>query len=137
VEEVVALARMEGITVTGTVDAVGPYYQNALVSVVPLRVGSGTRLKVLEAMAAGVPVISTPLGAEGLDVIDGQHLLLAEGPAAFAAAVLKLAGDEDEWRRLASAGQDAVRTRYDWSAIGSSLFQYYEELVASQGRPVR
>ena len=136
VEEVTALARLDGITVTGTVDAVAPYYQKALVSVVPLRVGSGTRLKVLEAMAAGVPVISTPLGAEGLDVIDGQHLLLAEGPAAFAAAVGKLAGNETEWRRLASAGQEAVRTQYDWSAIGSSLFEYYEELVA-EGRSLR
>ena len=137
VEEVTALGRLEGITVTGTVDSVAPYYQNALVSVVPLRVGSGTRLKVLEAMAAGVPVISTPLGAEGLNVIDGQHLLLAEGPAAFAAAVRKLAEDEDEWRRLASAGQEAVRTRYDWSAIGSSLFQYYEEVVGGEPRSLR
>jgi glycosyltransferase involved in cell wall biosynthesis len=137
VEEVKALGRLEGITVTGTVDSVGPYYQKALVSVVPLRVGSGTRLKVLEAMAAGVPVISTPLGAEGLDVIDGQHLLLAEGPAAFAAAVRKLAEDDGEWRRLVAEGQEAVRTRYDWSAIGSSLFRYYEELVAGEARSLR
>lgn len=137
VEEITALARLDGITVTGTVDAVGPYYQDALVSVVPLRVGSGTRLKVLEAMAAGVPVISTPLGAEGLDVTDGQQLLLAKEPAAFAAALLQLAGDEGERRRLASAGQQAVRNRYDWSAIGNSLFQYYEELVSGEGRCLR
>jgi sugar transferase (PEP-CTERM/EpsH1 system associated) len=128
VEEIKALARLNGIAVTGTVETVGPYYQKALMSVVPLRVGSGTRLKVLEAMAAGVPVVSTPLGAEGLDLIHGQELLLANDPAAFAAAVLQLAGDEGERRRLASAGRETVRNHYDWSAIGKSLSQYYREL---------
>ena len=70
--------REQAITVTGTVDDVRPYYQSALMSVVPLRVGGGTRLKVLEAMAAGTPVISTTLGAEGLAVTPGKDILIAD-----------------------------------------------------------
>ena len=71
--EILALRNQPGITVTGTVDDIRPYYRSALAVVVPLRVGSGTRLKVLEAMAAGTPVISTTLGAEGLATKDGDE----------------------------------------------------------------
>lgn len=130
VREIVALGRQPGIVVTGTVDHVAPYYQDALAAVVPLRVGSGTRLKVIEAMAAGVPVISTRLGAEGLTVADGEDLVLADTPDAFVAAVLTIAGNDAEWTRLASAGRLAAG-RYDWSGIGGRLYEYYEELVGS------
>jgi glycosyltransferase involved in cell wall biosynthesis len=121
--EILALGRQAGITVTGTVDSVEPYYRTALAAVVPLRVGGGTRLKVLEAMAAGVPVISTRLGAEGLAVT----------PAEVHAAILRLAGDEAEWRRISSAGREIAVSRYDWSTIGASLCEYYEEILS----PVR
>ena len=80
VPEIVALGNEPGIVVTGTVESIAPYYEAALAAIVPLRVGSGTRLKVLESMAAGVPVISTKLGAEGLDVESGKDLLLADTP---------------------------------------------------------
>src|SRR5207237_3262310 len=76
------------IEVTGRVDDVRPYLQQAAVYVVPLRIGGGTRLKIFEAMAMGRAVVSTTVGAEGLAVTDGQHLLLADGPANFARAVV-------------------------------------------------
>jgi polysaccharide biosynthesis protein PslH len=132
--EVLALGRQAGIVVTGTVDSVGPYYDAALAAVVPLRVGSGTRLKVLEAMAAGVPVISTSLGAEGLAVTEGKHLILADTPAAFTSAVVRLAGDDAEWMQIAIAGRELAASRYDWSGIAASLYEFYEEVISARGR---
>ena len=75
---VVQIGKLEGVTVTGTVPDVRPYYRDALAAIVPLRTGGGTRLKILEAMAAGVPVVSTPLGAEGLPVTPGKNILFAD-----------------------------------------------------------
>src|ERR1041385_4067086 len=82
------LSSMAGIEVTGSVADVRPYYREALAAVVPLNVGGGSRLKILEAMAAGVPVVSTTLGAEGLDVSDGENILLAETTAQLAQGIL-------------------------------------------------
>src|SRR5213075_3095503 len=79
--EVKRLGDLPGIEVTGTVDDVRPYYYDALMAVIPLRVGGGSRLKILEAMAASVPVVSTRLGAEGLAVTDGENILLVDTPA--------------------------------------------------------
>jgi glycosyltransferase involved in cell wall biosynthesis len=129
--EILALQGNPGIVVTGTVDDVRPYYQNAAAVVVPLRVGSGTRLKVLEAMAAAVPVISTRLGVEGLQVKDGEDLFLADTPGEFAAAVLALNNDESKWKRVAAAARETARTRYDWPLIGESLFQFYSRSFES------
>ncbi|MDP9169776.1 MAG: glycosyltransferase [Acidobacteriota bacterium] len=127
VPEVKALAGSAGITVTDTVPDMRPYYRNATAVVVPLRVGSGTRLKVLEAMAAGVPVISTPLGAEGIEFTEGRDLLTAESPRAFADAVLKVVNDATLRRSLAVAGSNLVRAKYDWEIIGSRLFDFYAQ----------
>lgn len=125
--EVLALANQPGITVTGTVDDVRPYYRAALAVVVPLRVGSGTRLKVLEAMAAGTPVISTTLGAEGLAVKDGENIFIADSPAAMADRLVSLQADSSEWQRLAANARALVTTRYDWSIIGDTLRRLYAE----------
>src|SRR6185295_10816651 len=84
------LCSAPGIEVTGSVADVGPYYREALAAVVPLNVGGGSRLKILEAMAAGVPVVSTKLGAEGLDVSDGENILLAETTAQLARGILNV-----------------------------------------------
>jgi sugar transferase (PEP-CTERM/EpsH1 system associated) len=125
--EIVALGNQPGITVTGTVDDVRPHYRGALAVVVPLRVGSGTRLKVLEAMAAGTPVISTTLGAEGLSVNDGENILIADSPAAMADRVAALEAASPEWQRVASNARNLVKTRYDWSIIGETLRRLYAE----------
>jgi len=125
--EVVILAKQPGITVTGTVEDLRPYYRQALAAVVPLRVGGGTRLKILEAMAAGTPVISTALGAEGLQVKNGEELVLADTPALMANAVAGLYEDSSEWRRLAENGRKLVLSRYDWPVIGEKLTRVYAE----------
>ena len=132
--EVLALGKHPGVNVTGTVEDVRPYYRGALAAVVPLRVGSGTRLKVLEAMAAGVPVVSTRLGIEGLDVAPGSDLLLADSPDELVAAITHLAGSDELWQRLASCSSQAVRARYDWPRLGESLFEFYSGLLGAGAR---
>ncbi len=121
--------REQGITVTGTVDDVRPYYRSALVSMVPLRVGGGTRLKVLEAMAAGTPVISTTLGAEGLATENGKNILIADSPAAMADAIVALRADSPLWQELVTNGRRLVRERNDWSVVGDVLWRLHAELV--------
>jgi len=126
-EAVQALAGEPGIRVTGTVEDVRAFYYNALAVVVPLRIGSGTRLKILEAMAAGVPVISTALGAEGIDVKDGKDILIAESPDDFVAAITRLAASPDLAQLLSDGGRALVASHYDWPALGEQLFRVHCE----------
>jgi glycosyltransferase involved in cell wall biosynthesis len=109
------------ITVTGTVPDVRPYIWDAGVSIVPLRIGGGTRLKIYEAMAAGTPVVSTPVGAEGLDVTDGLNISLAADPKSFAARCLALLDDQDRARAQASAALDLVTSRFSWDQVGRAF----------------
>lgn len=129
--EVCALAS-DRIHVTGTVDDVRPFYASALASVVPLRSGSGTRLKILEAMAAGVPVISTKLGVEGIEVEDDVHLLLADGGREIAAAISGVASSDETRTRLSNAARELVSTKYDWSTIGKNLCEAHASLAESR-----
>jgi glycosyltransferase involved in cell wall biosynthesis len=87
--------------------------------------GAGSRLKILEAMAAGVPVVSTRLGAEGLEVKNGQNIILAETQDEIADALAGAATGDQRWRRLADAGREQARARYDWSSIGKKLFDLH------------
>ena len=120
------LGDIDGVEVTGAVEDTRPYLRGALVVVVPLRAGSGTRLKVLEAFAMGRPVVSTTLGAEGIDAADGEHLRLADDPRGFADRVVELAGSPEERARLAAAGRRLAEERYGWDAIGDRLADLYE-----------
>jgi sugar transferase (PEP-CTERM/EpsH1 system associated) len=120
------------IHVTGTVDDVRPYYDSAIAAIVPLRSGSGTRLKILEAMAAGVPVISTRLGAEGIEIEDNVHFLLADTGREIAAAVQRVVSSPETRTRLSQAARELVRKTYDWSVIGRKLCAVHEELVESR-----
>lgn len=124
---VLALRNQPGIVVTGTVDDVRPYYRDALAAVIPLRVGGGTRLKVLEAMAAGTPVISTTLGAEGLMVSDGSDIILADSPAQLIEASVTLDENSSRWQEIVINARKLVREQYDWSVIGSRLLRLYSE----------
>ena len=128
VPEIVSLGTRPGITVTGTVDDIRPYYTSALAVVVPLRVGSGTRLKVLEAMAAAVPVVSTTLGVEGLAVQDRKNVLIGDSADAMTSAICGLDANSPLWQRIASEGRALVKAHYDWSNIGANLAQLYNEL---------
>src|ERR1035437_1171665 len=95
-----SLASIPGVEVTGTVDDVRPYYRDALAAIVPLRTGGGTRMKILEAMAAGVPVVSTTLGAEGLAVSPGRHLLIADSGEDWLRQLSALSLQGDLWKGL-------------------------------------
>jgi glycosyltransferase involved in cell wall biosynthesis len=119
---------LPGVTVTGWVDQILPYFAGASLYVVPLCVGGGTRLKILEAMAMGLPMVSTTLGAEGLDVESGEQLMLADDPDQFAAAATALLEDESASKRLGAKAQRFVRQRYGWPAIVPRLEEVYASL---------
>jgi glycosyltransferase involved in cell wall biosynthesis len=122
--EVMSLASNPGIRITGTVPDVLPYYQNALASIVPLRTGGGTRLKILEAMAAGSPVLSTALGAEGLNVSDGSNILLVGCGVGSWLAAIDIAMGRRRSELIANARQ-LVCAQYDWNRIGDRLADLY------------
>lgn len=105
------------VTVTGFVPDVRPYIANAAVYVIPLRIGGGTRLKVLEAMAMGKAIVSTSLGCEGFPLRSGEHLLMADTPGAFAEAVLILLEDAPKRKALGAVAQALAATQYDWAAL--------------------
>jgi glycosyltransferase involved in cell wall biosynthesis len=114
------------VALTGYVDSIQPYLRAADVYVAPLRMGSGTRLKLLEAMAMGCAIVSTRIGAEGLSVEDGVHILLADTAAEFAASVVSLLHNAELRARLGSRAQMLVRERYDWQAIIPAVESVYK-----------
>lgn len=120
------------VTVTGTVPDVRPYLWGAQVSVVPLRIGGGTRLKIYEAMAAGVPVVSTTIGAEGLAVSPPRDIRLADEPADVARECLALLAREAERRAVAQAGQQLVESVCSWN----HAVRIFEEYLVRAGAPV-
>ena len=115
------LGEEHGIRVTGRVDDVRPHVRKAAVYIVPLRIGGGTRLKIFEAMSMGKAIVSTTVGAEGLPVTDGEHLLLADEPQRFARAVVRLLRDGVRRRTFEAAARALVLDRYDWAAAGHEL----------------
>ncbi len=121
----------DAIRITGRVDSVLPYYRRCAVCVVPLRAGGGTRLKVLEAMALGRPVVSTSLGCEGLDVVDGEHLLIADTPERFAEKTALLLSNESLHRRLTANARRLVEERYAWDVIAGRQMELYSKLAQS------
>lgn len=121
------------VRLTGFLDDLRPTLAQAALAVVPLRSGGGTRLKILEAWAAGVPVVATRVGAAGLDARDGAELLLADTPDALADACIALLGDSSARQSLARAGRALAETRYDWDAIGADLSRRLTELVRTSG----
>lgn len=113
------------IRVTGTVEDVRPYLWETAVSIVPLRIGGGTRLKIYEAMAAKIPVVSTSVGAEGLDVRDGENIAIADSPQQFAERCLDLLADSDARRRMAENALETVTACYSWQVVAS----HFEKLL--------
>jgi glycosyltransferase involved in cell wall biosynthesis len=116
------------VIVTGSVEDVRPFLVRACVIVVPLLVGGGTRLKILEAMASGRPVVSTRHGAEGI-AAGPEHLVLVDEPAAFAAAVVALMDDPARRERIGRAGRAFVSRCYDWSIITADLNETFARLL--------
>lgn len=135
--EIERLGERDGIEVTGEVEDVVPFYRRAAVCVAPLRSGGGTRLKILEAMALGRPVVSTRLGCEGLAVEPDRDILVEDQPARMAAAIGSLLENPELGRRIARAGRALVEARYDWGRIAADLLETYERLLRSPRREAR
>ncbi len=131
VEKIQRLARVDQIIVTGSVPDMRDYLSQSNVVAVPLRIGHGTRLKVLEAMAAGRPVVSTSIGAEGLDSQAGKHLLVANNPAQFAESVIEILTKPRLAESIAAEARQFVENVYAWPIIGEKLSQYCQ-LVANR-----
>ena len=102
---------------TGTVPDIRPYLWSSSVSIVPLRIGGGTRLKIYEAMAAGIPVVSTTIGAEGLKVDPPENIRLADDPQSFARDCLDLLADPGERARIAGSARQMVCAEFSWEAV--------------------
>jgi sugar transferase (PEP-CTERM/EpsH1 system associated) len=128
------LASEAGIAVTGRVDDVRPHIGAAGVYVVPLRIGGGTRLKIFEAMSMAKAVVSTTIGAEGLPVGHGANIVIADEPAPFAEAVVRLIRAPDTRRRIEAAARQLVVERYDWSAVARDFEEALERLYARRAR---
>ncbi len=120
-----SLAEDAAVTLTGYVDDVRPYIAGAGVYVVPLRIGGGTRLKIVEAMALGKAIVSTSLGCEGYPVTSGRELVIADTPQDFARCVVDLLDDAHRREELGRAGRRFVEERYDWRAIVPRLEEVY------------
>jgi polysaccharide biosynthesis protein PslH len=129
--EVLALANNPAVTVTGSVPDVRPYGEDCGVFIVPLRSGSGMRVKILNALAMGLPTVSTTVGAEGIRVTDGVDIHLADTADAFAEAVAGLLAEPERAERLAARGRRLMEEHYSWEALGGQLRRYYAETLSS------
>lgn len=127
--DLLGLATDESVHLSGYVEDIRVPVAEASVCVVPLRQGGGTRLKILEAMALGTPVVSTTKGAEGLNVTPGRDILIADDPAEFAAQVVRLLGDCSLREQLATNARRLVEQQYDWDQIGKKFVNLVESVA--------
>jgi len=134
--EIAALARDPYVTVTGYVDDMRPWLAQSCVMICPMTSGSGIKNKVLEALAMARPVVATTLGIEALEVNNQRELVIADQPAEFAAAVLRLLRDPEARKHMGAAGRELVMRRYTWDACAASYDAIYTQL-ARRERPAR
>lgn len=130
------LGELPDVTVTGTVPDVRPHLAAAEVAIVPLAIGSGTRLKILDAWAMGKAVVSTSLGCEGLDARPGEHLLVADGADQFVAAVVTLLRDAAQRSAIGAAGRRFVEEHYSWQQSGTELLRLVASMNSYVGRSI-
>lgn len=121
------LVEIDGVNVTGTVSSVEPYWRQASVFAVPLDSGGGTRLKILEAFASGVPVVSTAVGAEGIDAVDGTHLVIAER-SEMVKRISELLNEPSTALSMTEAARELVEFKYDWRMIGDHAHHHLHVL---------
>ena len=130
-EHLADLVKPGVVEVTGRVASPLPWYARSQLAVVPLRSGGGSRLKILEAMALGRPVVSTTLGREGLSLEDGVDILTADDPQTFANKVVYLLESESSRQKISAAGRARVELQYDWNLLAERLVQVYQKLERS------
>lgn len=129
-------AQEPDVAITGTVPDVRPHLERASVVIVPLRIGGGTRIKIFEAMAMEAPVVSTTIGAEGLPVQDGEHLVIADDPGAMARAIARLLVDQPAAQALGRRAAALVRTRYSWDHAAQEFVRLCERAIDRRQTPV-
>ncbi len=130
------LQRLPGVTVTGSVPDVRPYLRRAAVMVAPLKIARGTQNKILEAMAAGVPVVTSSAAAGGVDAIPEEHFLVADDPPTVADAVLRITGNPAERKRLSAAGRGRMLSHHNWAHSMQRLDRIIERCLGAE-RPER
>jgi glycosyltransferase involved in cell wall biosynthesis len=130
-----AARRTRGLHLVGWTPALEPYIERARVSVVPLRYGAGTKRKVLQSLLLGTPVVTTSVGAEGLNVRSEEHVLVADDPATFAEATTRLLEDDALWRRLSVAGRKQVASDHSSDAVQKRLFAAVESALSRSRKP--
>lgn len=128
-EEMKRAQAAHGIEMTGYVDDIRPWVSRAKVFVVPLRIGGGTRLKILDAWALGKAVVSTSIGCEGLEAKHDENIVVADSARAFADAIVRLVRDEDSRQRLERAARATAERLYDWTVIGDAVLPTYREIL--------
>jgi polysaccharide biosynthesis protein PslH len=129
IEDYNVLVNDPSVNFIGRVESVVPYYQKASVAIVPLLSGSGTRLKILEAMSMGNPIVSTTIGAEGISYIDGKHILIADTPTEFAKQVIAVLTNRALYDSLRINSLRLVKSNYDWQRIGLKLNRSLKDLL--------
>jgi glycosyltransferase involved in cell wall biosynthesis len=132
-----AVAGLPHVRLVGWVPSLTPYLDHARVAIVPLRYGAGTKRKLVQSLMTGLPSVSTTVGAEGLDLQDGEHVLLADDPDRFAAAVVRLVKDQTLWRRLASNGRAHVTARQGREVAHRAFFETIASVQAANGKRPR
>jgi glycosyltransferase involved in cell wall biosynthesis len=120
-----------GVTCNGHVPDIRPHFVEAAVSIVPMRVGGGTRLKILDAWSMGKAIVSTSVGCEGLETVDGHNILIRDDPKEFAAAVVQLLRDHDLRESLGREARKTAEEHYAWRVVGRKLVGLYQQLVGA------
>ena len=128
--EIVDLAQLDGVSVHVDVADVVPYLRRARIAVVPLRIGTGTRLKALEAMSSGRPVVGTSVGLGGLEIGAGVHAEVVDDPESFASQICRLLSDDDHAARLTRQARKLVENKYSWATIGSQFVRLVTDTVS-------
>lgn len=122
----------QSIQVTGYVDDIRPYVAKSSVYIVPLRVGGGTRLKVLDAMAQGKAIVSTSIGCEGIETVSGKNIIIADDPPVFAQEIIALFDDQYKRKKLGMAARKMVESKYSWDVIGKQLEDLYKKMISGK-----
>jgi hypothetical protein len=132
---VLRLADLPGVTVTGSVPDVRPYLRRSALMIAPLNIARGTQNKILEAMAMGVPVVTSRIAAAGVDATDGQHFLAASTPEEYVDAIMRVIDDPQLRQRLSIAGRERMLTHHDWARSMSRLDKIVERCLSRHGSP--
>jgi glycosyltransferase involved in cell wall biosynthesis len=128
-EKIPQTKKGEGMIIKGYIDDFNSLVKLAPIAIIPLRIGGGMRVKLVEMMAKGMTIVSTSIGAEGVDVTNGENIVLADEPTQFADAIKRLLESPEECRRIGRNGRKLVELKYSWNNIGDKFFQILQNVI--------